>query len=476
VHATHESGCAAGEAMDELTGTTFAGLEVRDAVAHDMVSTVYRALDSERYRAVSLRVVAADLCSTHGHERELYERFLREAGAALSFEHPLVPTVEEVGEHHGRGYLVSEQVDAIGFAAYVVQHGPLDLDEATELFSQVADILDAGHLTGLTHGAVNPSTLRIATPADGPAEARLTGFGIGPLLELRLRRNRRNLRDIDDLLYVAPEQLRQQAPTSRTDQYAMACALVHALTGSPPFVRDSVEGLFGAHLFVAPTALSGAASNAAILKALAKEPRDRYVTCGQMIADLTRVQGGAGHRSSAGHRSAARDRPELLSGAPIDPSGGSPVAGAPAPARVDHGPEPPAAVDDWPEPATAVDDMPQPVWVPQVTSPPPADKALSNGASGTAERRQVDTTRVEHSSTSDEQSPGMAYPSSQDGPEAGPETGTVEDLDDVPLLSEVLSRRSHDPEPATRRPLVMLVALAILAVLAVAAVVWFILA
>jgi serine/threonine protein kinase len=302
--ATTNGGHAADDATVDLIGTTFAGREVDSVIGGDLVSAVYRATEHDDGRVVALRLVAEDLCDINSADREPYERFQRRACAALTFNHPNAPSIDEVGEYCGRGYVVSSHVDTISFGSYIHEHGPLRIETALALFEQIADVLDAGHRAGLTHGAVSPSTLRIATPleADRPPTAYLTGYGLVELLELRLRRDRNHLNVVDDLLYLAPEQLRRDRTTGRTDQYAMACALVHALTGAPPFVRYSVGGLFGAHLFVAPAYDAALPPSRAIVKALSKQPRDRYATCGQLIADIERAQRSAANRRNMAAR------------------------------------------------------------------------------------------------------------------------------------------------------------------------------
>ena len=538
--------------MSELTGTTFAGLEVRDAIGRDLVSTVYEAFESDDERVVALRVVAQDLCAGQGEDRELYGRFLRRAAAALTFDHPNALTVEEVGDHWGRGYLITPHVDTVPFDDYIAEHGPLEFGPALALFGQVADVLDAGRRAGLTHGALNPTTLRIARRLDGTPTVCLTGFGIGALLELRLRRDRKHLRDVDELLYVAPEQLRRQPVTGRTDQYAMACALKHALTGEPPFVRDSVGGLFGAHLFVIPAFADGSDAEAAILKALAKEPRERYATCTQLLSDVSRAgQSVANRRRSDRRRQRTVGHTWLRDGAdaaldatsapastftdePGSPTlvddhawdddarpapGSHDVAPAPGPDDVAPTPGPddvaPApdsddvdvdrAFDDA-EPGfhgadgeagsndvevdttegdaadtvvhgdAAAEDVAAAVDDERYTasgSPTRADSALSNGERSAPAWARTRSASVEDSWTAARQTAQMAYPAAWDEPEPAPATETAEDLDDVPLLSEVLSQR-HQPESAARRLPVALLVLVIVAGIATAIALWFI--
>ncbi|HSK97964.1 MAG TPA: hypothetical protein VK891_15175, partial [Euzebyales bacterium] len=153
--------------MGDITGTTFAGYDVRDAVGTDLVSTLYRATDPEEDRTVALRVISQDLCDVDGPDRQLYRRFRTQAIASLKFEHAYSPRVEEVGEHHKQGYVVSRFITAVPLSRLVDDYPMLRVDAALALFEQLADVLDSGQRDGLTHGAVSPSTLSFAEPAEG---------------------------------------------------------------------------------------------------------------------------------------------------------------------------------------------------------------------------------------------------------------------------------------------------------------------
>ncbi|MBW3604707.1 MAG: hypothetical protein KY460_07305 [Actinobacteria bacterium] len=462
---TADGGDATDGANGDLTGTTFAGCEVDEVVGRDLISTIYRATDGEGTgaRTVTLRVVAADLCTVKGAQRRLYERFHRHAAQALTFDHPNAPAIEEVGEQHGRGYLITTAVESTPFGAYLDRAAPLDMPVAMALFEQIADLLDAGQRAGLTHGAVSPSTLRIAADraADDEPTAQLTGHGVGALLELRIRRDRKRLDVVDELRYVAPEQLRQRPTTGRTDQYAMACALVHALTGAPPFERDTVGGLFGAHLFVAPRVDIAPVWRPAVLKALSKEPRERYATCSQLIADLRRAE-----RSAANRRRAAARRQRTARERPTQADDGTVTTATPP--RID--------VDEDGE-------QDRVITVPEYNGRAPSDESAAAGVGSSAHAEPVtrDQDRADrerdpdddNSSTGRHDDPAMSYPAEARGPSSGPATGrTDEDLDDVPLLSEVLSRRSTVPQRTAWRPPGAWLILVILIVVAAAAAVW----
>ncbi len=451
-----------GDADGDLAGTTFAGREVHSVIARDLVSTVYRATHPDDDRTVALRVVAADLCGGEGVDGQLYDQFKRYAGAALTLQHPNAPTVEEVGEHQGRGYIVTSDVDSMPLGTFLEQHGPLGMDGALPLFEQIADVLDAGQRAGVTHGAVNPLTLRIALPlrADGIPTVYLTGHGLGPLLGLRLRRDRRDLDVVDDLLYVAPEQLRQHTSTGRTDQYAMACALVHAATGAPPFVKDSVNGLFGAHLFVEPEYDARLPSSGAILKGLSKQPRDRYATCGQLVADIERAE-----RSAANRRAAAeRRRPAAVEGGPTAVAASS----GPVPSvlyergDVRHGG------------TTRGDASSTPDTQADAPGDRPGDK-VSDQPSDPDVDRTLDGRPHDKSQTAVHDTADMSYASQAQELADGSETvGSDADPAEVLPLSEVLSRRPQDPTRTMWRRAGVPLVLITIALAAIVAVLWLI--
>jgi serine/threonine-protein kinase len=433
--------------MGDVAGATFAGHEVHDVIGTDLVSTVYRATAPDEDRTVSLRIVAQDLCVIEGPDRQLYRRFRAQATASLTFEHPHSPTVEEVGEHHGQGYLVAPFVDAIPLSELVAGHSPLEVGTALDLFEQVADVLDSGQQAGLTHGAVNPSTLSFARPGWGaaPDAAYLTGYGVGALLELRLKRDRKQLTVVDDLLYVAPEQLRQQTVTGRTDQYALACALLHVLTGEPPFARDSIGGLFGAHLFVEPELDESLPWAAAVQQGMAKEPEERFTTCSELI---TAVRAGV---------AAAATR---------------------APARFDVPDATRTRRVTAPEPQTAVGQQGPELSVRRRERPPAADPRRAPRPSQARPQPvavDVDTDADADVDADAERSAGATVFTTAAPTEA--RNGTRRhvswpDDDDAPLLSEVLSQHETRRRSGLRSPAVIVLLLAGVLGIAAAAV-WF---
>lgn len=341
--------------MGDLIGRQFAGYAVRDVLRTDLVSTTYRAEVPGEGQSVALQVIAPDLSKPDLTDPELYREFLSHAEAALTLSHDGLPAVEEVGEQHGLTYIVSEFVEGVPLGDVLRKYAPLKPAAAVSLLGQIANVLDAGHARRLIHGAVSPSTVWVgATPDDDiPSSAYLTGYGIGAILELRIKRDRKDLEVQDDLLYVAPEQLRQQRPSGRTDQYSLACALYHALTGQPPFVRDSIGGLFGAHLFVdADLDEFPSVWAEALAQGMAKEPVSRFDSCRALVAAVSERAIGSEHdvwsRPARGQSGLSDDlaRRAARRGWGDEPSGEDPTRTAATPLTVAAGPAAPAPLSE----------------------------------------------------------------------------------------------------------------------------------
>src|SRR5207244_6224662 len=139
------------------------------------------------------------------------------------------------------------------------------------LLGQVADALDAAHERGLVHRDVKPSNVLI----DGRGYVYLADFGLSRRIEDSAAGAGEG-RSLGTVAYVAPEQIRGDELDGRADLYSLGCMLYECLAGQPPFARASDTAVVFAHLQEEPPPLPGL--EPVILKALAKEPDDRFQT------------------------------------------------------------------------------------------------------------------------------------------------------------------------------------------------------
>jgi hypothetical protein len=240
---------------------------------------VYRAYDLRLKRTVALKLMAPELAL----DQRFRERFSREVELAMSLEHPNVVPIHDAGDIDGRLYLAMRHVDGTDLRALLHTQGALDPARALAICSQVASALDAAHANGLVHRDVKPSNVLL----DGSEHVYLADFGLtrrldeqsGPASESR---------SVGTPAYLAPEQIEGGSIDGRADVYALGCLLYECLTGETPFVHGSRLAVAWAHLEEEPPSASARhpelpeAIDAVIRKAMAKEPEDRYATCGAL--------------------------------------------------------------------------------------------------------------------------------------------------------------------------------------------------
>jgi len=267
-------------------GRTVGRHVLRARVLRDAVSEVWYARHSQRpdQQAV-VRVIDPDVAPA-----PTLEACLAEARAASGVVHGNVVRVHTVGDA-ADPFVLSRFARITPLAAEL--SGPWTVADAISMLGPVGDALDAAADAGIPHGAVHPRSIWIEDrpSVGGPRRAVLSGFGLHHLLAAVAAQDRHRA-PLDDFLYVAPELLRGASPTNRSDQYALAAAVHHAVSGRPPFERPTLAALFGAHLFARPPGLPGTDRDAAeeldaiLARALARDPDDRFERCDRFVTAL----------------------------------------------------------------------------------------------------------------------------------------------------------------------------------------------
>ena len=153
------------------SGTKLGPYEISMMIGAGGMGEVYRARDTRLDRVVAIKILPAHL----GDRPDLRERFEREARAVSSLNHPHICTLYDVGRHEGIDFLVMEHIEGETLATRLAR-GPLPLEQALKLASEVADALDKAHRQGVVHRDLKPANI-MATKAG----AKLLDFGLARL-------------------------------------------------------------------------------------------------------------------------------------------------------------------------------------------------------------------------------------------------------------------------------------------------------
>ncbi|MEJ3653406.1 serine/threonine-protein kinase [Actinomycetes bacterium KLBMP 9759] len=245
---------------------------------------VYRAFDTVKQRAVALKLLAPHLAG----DVEFQERFRRESELAARLREPHVIPIHDYGALNGRLFIDMRLVDGLDLDAVLVRTGPLSPSRAVEVIGQIAGALDAAHADGLVHRDVKPSNILVTDPGTEAEFAYLVDFGIAaPIAGSRLTVTGTTMGSLD---YMAPELFDVgDRRDSRIDVYALTGVLHTLLTGSRPFTADGLAGMMFAHLNAPPprpTRLRPLppAMDAVVARGMAKNPYERFASCGELAA------------------------------------------------------------------------------------------------------------------------------------------------------------------------------------------------
>ncbi|MFC8384461.1 serine/threonine-protein kinase [Nocardia sp. NPDC057272] len=267
------------------SGTVFAGYRIERVLGSGGMGTVYVAAHPRLPRRNAIKVLPENA----GAGEEFRARFLREAELTARLDHPNIVAVHDRGEHDGRLWIAMEFVAGTDVAALLRRESPIPPARAVHIVTETARGLDEAHRHGLLHRDVKPANILLEPVEDAPDRVLVADFGIA-----RAAGDGTALTAVGTvvatLAYAAPELLTEQRVDHRADVYALGCTLFELLTGTKPFPRDSVVAVMQAHLMAPPpraTALRPElppAIDAVLARALAKNPDERYSSCGALAA------------------------------------------------------------------------------------------------------------------------------------------------------------------------------------------------
>ncbi|WP_214109333.1 serine/threonine-protein kinase [Acrocarpospora catenulata] len=272
-----------GTPIPALVGQQVGDYTIEAVIGRGGMATVYRARDQRLGRAVALKVLAPQLA----HDARFRDRFVRESRLVAGIDHPHIIPIYEASESEDLLFIAMRYVEGSDMRRLVQSTGPLPVARANRLFAQIASALDAAHANGLVHRDVKPANI-LVTEAD---HVYLTDFGLTKSASAEAGLTSHG-HFMGTPRYVAPEQIRGLPVDGRSDGYAFACVVYEALTGQPPFQRDTELALLYAHVSHDPPPLTPYrpdlphAVNQVMQRALAKSPVDRFPTCTAFVNAL----------------------------------------------------------------------------------------------------------------------------------------------------------------------------------------------
>ena len=259
--------------------------EIIKSIGEGGMANVYLAYDTILDRRVAVKVLRGDL----SNDEKFVRRFQREALAASSLNHPNIVEMYDVGEDNGIYYIIMEYIEGKTLKQLIKKRGGLTLSEAIDIMLQITDGISEAHNSYIIHRDLKPQNIMIKE--DG--SIKITDFGIAMAL------NSTQLTQTNSVMgsvhYLPPEQAAGKGSTIRSDIYSMGILFYELLTGTLPFKGDNaVEIALKQMREEIPSvrkknpAIPQSVENV-IIKATAKNPKNRYSDSKEMHADLLTV-------------------------------------------------------------------------------------------------------------------------------------------------------------------------------------------
>ncbi len=268
--------------------------ELDGVVGRGGMAEVYRARDLRLDRIVAVKTLREDLA----RDQTFQARFRREAQSAASLNHPSIVAVYDTGEDTTATshvpFIVMEYVDGRTIRDLLRDDRRLLPERALEITDGVLRALDYSHRNGIVHRDIKPGNVML----NRQGEIKVMDFGIARAVSDAQATMTQTAQVIGTAQYLSPEQARGERVDARSDLYSVGCLLYELLTGRPPFTGDSPVAIAYQHVRENPIPPSRVDpelpgwADPITLRAMAKDPADRYQSAAEMRSDIQRALSG----------------------------------------------------------------------------------------------------------------------------------------------------------------------------------------
>lgn len=256
--------------------------EILTRIGGGGMALVYKAHDVLLNRKVAVKVLRQQFV----HDEEFIRRFRREAQSAAALSHPNVVSIYDVGQEEDTHYIVMEYIEGHNLNEIIQERAPLQPDEAVRIAMQIADALDHAHQNHIIHRDIKPHNILIGKNG----RVKVTDFGIARAVTSSTITQTGSV--IGSVHYFSPEHAKGVNTGEKSDLYSLGIVLYQMLTAKLPFLGESPISVALKHLqenFEDPRIVNPHIPQSVenvILKAMRKNPSERYASAHEMLADL----------------------------------------------------------------------------------------------------------------------------------------------------------------------------------------------
>ncbi len=292
------------DAQQRLTTALAGRYRIERELGRGGMATVFLAEDLRHRRQVAIKVLDPEVAAAIGPER-----FLREIETVARLTHPHILPLHDSGAADSLLFYVMPYIEGESLRSRLTREKQLPLADARRIAAELADALDYAHEHGVVHRDLKPENVLLQH-----GRALLADFGIARAVAAAGAQKLTSTGvAVGTPSYMSPEQVAAGVVDARSDVYGLGCVVYEMLAGQPPFTGPTAESLAHQHLNVpAPEVTrlrpgAGAGVTAALMRALAKTPADRYATTGEFAAALAQGEAVPAVPVSAGDNGAQRE-------------------------------------------------------------------------------------------------------------------------------------------------------------------------